>query len=121
MTIVLDGNNLTIEKLMRIARFEEEVSLAPEAQKRIEICRAMLEEKIQAKEVMYGVNTGIGEFSEVVLDDDQVKEFQRYLVYNHAAGIGDPLPIEAVRAAMAGRINVHAHGNSGVVLRLPLR
>jgi histidine ammonia-lyase len=113
MTIVLDGDNLTIEKLVRIARFDEGVSLAPEALERIKVCRAMLEEKIQAKEIMYGVNTGIGEFSEVVLDDDQVKQFQRYLVYNHAAGIGDPLPIEDVRAAIASRINVHAHGNSG--------
>jgi histidine ammonia-lyase len=42
-----------------------------------------------------------------------VQQFQRYLIYNHAAGIGDPAPIEYVRAAMAGRINVHAHGNSG--------
>jgi histidine ammonia-lyase len=62
---------------------------------------------------MYGVNTGIGEFSEVVLNDDQVKDFQRYLIYNHAAGIGEPAPTEYVRAAMLGRINVHAHGNSG--------
>ncbi|HAD81112.1 TPA: phenylalanine ammonia-lyase, partial [Candidatus Edwardsbacteria bacterium] len=63
--------------------------------------------------IMYGVNTGIGEFSEKVLDDDQVKDFQKYLIYNHAAGIGEPVPVEQVRAAMAGRINVHAHGNSG--------
>ena len=113
MTIVLDGKTLTIEKLARIARFDEEVALAPESIERIEVCRAMLEGKIQAREIMYGVNTGIGEFSEVILDDDQVKQFQRYLVYNHAAGIGDPLPIEQVRAAIASRINVHAHGNSG--------
>jgi histidine ammonia-lyase len=63
---------------------------------------------------MYGVNTGIGEFSEVVLNDEQVKDFQKYLIYNHAAGIGDPAPIEYVRGAMAGRINVHAHGMSGI-------
>ena len=63
---------------------------------------------------MYGTNTGIGEFSEVVLTDEQVKLFQRALVYNHAAGIGEPAPHEVVRAAMAGRINVHAHGNSGI-------
>ncbi|MFN2145467.1 MAG: gamma-glutamyltransferase, partial [Anaerolineales bacterium] len=69
--------------------------------------------KIVAKEIMYGVNTGIGEFSEVVLTGDQVKQFQRYLIYNHAAGIGEPTPIEYVRAAIAGRINVHAHGKSG--------
>ncbi|NTV91536.1 MAG: aromatic amino acid lyase, partial [Clostridiales bacterium] len=53
--------------------------------------------------------TGIGEFSEVVLNDDQVKDFQKYLIYNHSAGIGEPMPIEHVRGAIAGRINVHAH------------
>ena len=113
MHIVLDGFHLSIEQLVAIARHGEQVALAPEALDRIKICRAMLEKKIQAHEIMYGVNTGIGEFSEVVLTDEQVQQFQRYLVYNHAAGIGEPLPIESVRAAMAGRINVHAHGNSG--------
>jgi histidine ammonia-lyase len=73
----------------------------------------MLEKKIQASEIMYGVNTGIGEFSEVILTDDQMGDFQKYLIYNHAAGIGDPAPIEYIRGAMAGRINVHAKGNSG--------
>jgi histidine ammonia-lyase len=113
MTIVLDGSNLTVAALVRIARDHEQVALAPQALERIKVCRAMLEKKIAAHEIMYGVNTGIGEFSEVMLDDEQVKQFQRYLIYNHAAGIGDPAPIEYVRGAMAGRINVHAHGNSG--------
>ncbi|NOY99988.1 MAG: aromatic amino acid lyase [Chloroflexi bacterium] len=113
MTIVLNGSGLTVEKLVRIARGGERVELAPEALARIKTCRAMLERKIAAHEIMYGVNTGIGEFSEVVLDDEQVQQFQRYLIYNHAAGIGDPVSIEYVRAAIAGRINVQAHGNSG--------
>ncbi len=114
MPIVLDGSNLTVEKVVAIARCNEKAELHPEALERIKICRAMLEQKIQAHEIMYGVNTGIGEFSEVVLDDEQVKEFQKYLIYNHAAGIGDPAPIEYVRGAIAGRINVHAHGMSGI-------
>jgi histidine ammonia-lyase len=113
VTIVLSGSQLTIDQLVRIARQGEKVALAPEALDRIRACRAMLEKKILAHETMYGVNTGIGEFSEVVLTDEQVSQFQRYLIYNHAAGIGDQIPIEEVRAAMAGRINVHAHGNSG--------
>lgn len=112
MSIVLDGSSLTIEKLVRIARHGEKVELAPAALERIKVCRAMLEDKLRAKEVMYGTNTGIGEFSEIVLNDEQVRDFQRYLIYNHAAGIGDPAPIEHIRAAMASRINVHAHGNS---------
>ena len=113
MAIVLDGTGLTVEKLTAVARYGEEVALSPDALERIKVCRAMLEEKIEAREIMYGVNTGIGEFSEVVLTDEQVGQFQRYLIYNHAAGIGDPAPLEYVRGAMAGRINVHAHGNSG--------
>lgn len=113
MTVVIGGSGLTIEKVVDVARNNEKVKLHSDALKRIKACRAMLEKKIDAHEIMYGVNTGIGEFSEVVLTDDQVKEFQKYLVYNHAAGIGDPAPIEYVRGAMLGRINVHAHGNSG--------
>jgi histidine ammonia-lyase len=113
VTITLDGSSLTVEKLVRIAREGEQVVLDPAALERIKVCRAMLEEKITAREIMYGTNTGIGEFSEIVLDDDQVQQFQRFLVYNHAAGIGEPAPIEVVRAAMAARVNVHAHGNSG--------
>jgi len=113
MAIQLNGKDLTVEKLVQIARNNEPVELSPDALERIKACRAMLEEKIQAHEIMYGVNTGIGEFSEVVLTDEQVKQFQKYLIYNHAAGIGDPAPIEYVRGAIASRINVHARGKSG--------
>jgi histidine ammonia-lyase len=112
MPITLDGTSLTIDKLVRIARHGEKIELDLKALERIKVCRAMLEEKLRAREVMYGTNTGIGEFSEIVLSDEQVREFQRYLVYNHAAGIGEPAPIEHVRGAIASRINVHAHGNS---------
>jgi histidine ammonia-lyase len=118
MTIVLDGSGLTIEKLVRIARDGEKVELHPGAVEKINKCRTMLERKIEAREIMYGVNTGIGEFSEVVLDDEQIEQFQKYLIYNHSAGIGDPAPIEYVRGSMASRINVLAHGNSGVRLEI---
>src|SRR5512136_1973246 len=113
MAIVLQGAGLTIEQLVQIARFGEKVELHPDALERIRKCRAMLEEKLQAREIMYGTNTGIGEFSEIVLTDEQVEQFQRYLIYNHAAGIGEPAPIEHVRGAMASRVNVHARGYSG--------
>src|SRR5512134_975579 len=113
MTIVLDGSSLTVERLARIAREREPVELDTAALERIRACRAMLEAKLAAREVMYGTNTGIGEFSEIVLSDEQVERFQRVLVYNHAAGIGEPLREDAVRGAIAGRINVLAHGNSG--------
>ena len=118
MSIIISGAELTIEKVVDVARNRVKVSLDPMAVERIIKCRQMLERKISSNEIMYGVNTGIGEFSEVVLDDDQVKDFQKYLIYNHAAGIGDAMPEEYVRGAMLGRINVHAHGNSGIRLEI---
>lgn len=114
MTLIIKGAGLTIEDVVAVARHGKKVELDPEAVKRIEKCRAMLEKKIEAHEIMYGVNTGIGEFSEIVLNDEQVKDFQKYLIYNHAAGIGEAMPEDHVRGAMLGRINVHAHGNSGI-------
>ncbi|HRS54265.1 MAG TPA: aromatic amino acid ammonia-lyase [Bacteroidales bacterium] len=113
MALIITGSGLTIEDVIKVARYNEKVELHPDAIDRIKTCRAMLEKKIEAGEIMYGINTGIGEFSEIRLDDNQIKYFQKYLIYNHAAGIGDPAPIEYVRAAMLSRINVHAHGNSG--------
>ena len=120
MSLQLDGTNLTVEALVRIARGGEKVELHSECIEKISQCRALLEEKIEQGEIMYGVNTGIGEFSEVALTEEQTSQFQRYLIYNHAAGIGEPAPIEEVRAAMAGRINVHAHGRSGCRLEITL-
>ncbi len=118
MAIILDGSNLTVEKLVRIARYGEKVELSPEAIDRIKVCREMVERKIAAREIMYGINTGIGEFSEIIFTDEQIKQFQKWLIFNHAAGIGEPMPIEYVRGAMASRVNVLAHGMSGCRLEI---
>jgi histidine ammonia-lyase len=113
MAIKLTGKDLKIESIEAVARHGEKVELHPDAEARLRACRGFLEQRIEAREIMYGVNTGIGEFSEVVLDDEQVRNFQRYLIYNHSAGIGDPAPLDHVRAAMLLRSNVHANGHSG--------
>ena len=76
MPKIIDGKSLNIEDVVAVARHGEKVRLADDAVEAIRRCRAMLERKIEAREVMYGVNTGIGELSEVALDDDQVREFQ---------------------------------------------
>jgi len=114
MAMKLDGFSLDIEKIVDVARNGEAVEVAEDAWERIRVCRAMLDEKVEKMEVMYGVNTGIGELSEVALSPDQLQDFQRYLVYSHSAGCGDPIDVEEVRAAMTSRVNVHCHGNSGL-------
>ena len=116
MPITISGHGLRIEDVVGVARERDPIAIHADAKKRIEKCRLLLEEKIQKKEIMYGVNTGIGELAEVVLTQEQVEKYQRFIVYSHAAGYGKPLPEEVVRAAMLGRISCHCHGHSGMRL-----
>lgn len=110
----LDGYNLSVNNLVKVARGNEKIGITNNSWERIKKSREFLNKKIADKEVIYGVNTGIGEFSEIVLDDDKLNDFQKYLIYNHSAGIGEPAKIEYVRGSMAGRINVHSKGYSAI-------
>ncbi len=114
MTVKLDGKSLDVDAVVRIARENEPVEVTADAWERIQKCRAMLEAKVEKREVMYGVTTGIGELSEVVLTPEQTQQFQRYLVYSHSAGCGEPCAEDDIRAAMASRVNVHCLGYSGL-------
>ena len=114
MVVTLDGHSLKAEDVVKVARDGEHIAISKEAAARIDRCRALLERKIAAKEIMYGVNTGIGELSEVVLTPEQVGKYQRYLVYSHAAGVGEPMSEEDARASMLSRLNTHCWGHSGI-------
>ncbi len=114
MPVVIDGKNLKIEDVVRVARNREPIELSPSAIERIDRCRSFIEDKVKARAVMYGITTGIGELSETILTPEQTERFQRYIVYSHSAGCGEPLPEEVVRAGMLSRINVLAIGHSGI-------
>ena len=114
----LDGHSLNIEELARIARDRESLAIHHDAETRILKCRGLLERKIASGEVMYGVNTGIGELANVRLTPEQVHQFQKYLLYSHAAGCGEPCREEDARAAMISRLNTHCWGHSGIRLEI---
>lgn len=116
--MVLDGHSLKVEDVVRVARNGEHIAIHKDAEARINKCRGLLERKIKAKEIMYGVNTGIGELSEVVLSPEQVEKYQKFLVYSHAAGCGEPMSEEDARASMLSRLNTHCWGHSGIRFEL---
>ena len=113
MAVRIEGGNLEIEDVVKVARYNEQIEIPEEAMERVKKCRDIVERKIEERAVMYGVTTGIGELSEIVLSPAEVEKFQRYLIYSHAAGYGDPVAIPDVRAAILSRINVLLHGHSG--------
>ncbi|MCK6622647.1 MAG: histidine ammonia-lyase [Calditrichaceae bacterium] len=114
--VLLDGASLTLENLARVARNPHApVALAETARSNLHASRAWVETVQKSGEpVVYGVNTGFGSKASVSIPKEKLRELQRNLIMSHAAGAGDPLPIDAVRAAMLLRANTLARGHSGV-------
>jgi histidine ammonia-lyase len=112
--IVLDGSSLTLDQVVAVARDFATVAIAPEAARRAERARAVVERALAGGAVIYGVNTGFGKLANVRIPGDQLLQLQRNLILSHAAGVGDPLPEDVVRAAMLLRANVLLRETSGV-------
>jgi histidine ammonia-lyase len=114
--ILLDGSTLTLEQLLGIVDRAEPVALTDAARDRVRASRAVVERRARGDEPAYGINTGFGSFAEVKIAPDALETLQLNLLRSHAAGLGDPLPVRAVRATMALRANVLAKGFSGISL-----
>ena len=112
--IVIDGENLNIEKVIRVARGMEKVGISPEAKDRIEKSRMAVEDIINSDRIAYGIKTGFGELQNIIIPQKDVKKLQKNLILSHSAGVGRPLDTEIVRAAMLIRANALAKGYSGV-------
>ena len=111
--VVLDGSGLTIEDVFSVAARQSPVSLAPAARKRAMESRKHVEALVERKAVAYGVTTGFGKLSDVVIPIERLAELQVNLIRSHAAGVGDLLPEREVRALMLLRANVIATGFTG--------
>jgi histidine ammonia-lyase len=112
--VLLDGSSLTLEQLTAIADDFAPVSIAPSALERVRASRAVVDRFAQGDAPVYGINTGFGSFAEVRIPSDSLDTLQLNLLRSHAAGVGEPLSISAVRAMMALRANVLAKGFSGI-------
>src|SRR5688572_9936367 len=114
-TLDLEGNALRLADVERIARSDQTtVRITADALRRVEAARAVVDRVIQENRVVYGISTGFGALAEVVIPPDRIHELQLNLIRSHAAGVGEPLPEEEVRAIALLRANVLALGNSGV-------
>lgn len=112
--LALDGQSLTLGDLVAVARQGRRVALAPEARVAVGASRHLVEEVLRRGEVVYGVNTGFGELARTRVPPHALRALQLNLVRSHAAGVGEPLPRDAVRAMMLLRANALAAGYSGI-------
>lgn len=146
-SVVLDGESLTLDGLRRVARDPRvRVACAPEALARVAegerqvealvaryeaACESFKRRRITGDEylraLVYGVSTGFGEFKQVPVPPERLRDLQSNLLLSHAAGVGenadadDPanyLPAEVVRGALLLRLNAFLKGHSGVRVAL---
>ncbi|QSQ15292.1 histidine ammonia-lyase [Myxococcus landrumensis] len=112
--ILIDGDTLTLEQILQVARNEVTVELAPEAAARVRASRALVDKVAAGDTPSYGINTGFGTLAEVRIDKKDLRDLQRNLILSHACGVGTPLPHGEARALLLLRCNVLAKGYSGI-------
>src|SRR5512133_2781131 len=112
--IRLTGDDLRIGDVWEVAIVDADAALSDAARTKMRAARELVERAAHGtSEHTYGINTGFGRFVSKSIPEEQTAELQLRLLRSHACGVGDPYPVEIVRAAMALRANALAKGNSG--------
>lgn len=112
--VVLTGDSLTLEEIKQICFHGEIVAISPDSMRKVEDSRAAVEKIVAEKRTIYGINTGFGKFSDVVIDEQDVNALQLNLIRSHACGVGEPFPEVVSRAMVLLRLNALIKGFSGV-------
>jgi histidine ammonia-lyase len=105
---------MTLEELVAVARQGAKVGLQPESVERLEQARRLVEKWVAEERTIYGITTGFGALSNVAISRHDSRRLQKNILMSHAAGVGEELDEETVRAVMALRIKDLARGHSGV-------
>ena len=116
MTIKINGRDLTLEQVIKVSRYGEKVELSDEAKVNVNKARKYIEDKLEAGEVIYGLTTGFGKFSNVFISKEETADLQKNLIMSHTCTMGEGYEEKYVRAAMLLRCNALARGNSGIRL-----
>lgn len=116
--IEIDGNNLTIDQVVQVAKLGTRVKLSENAKTNILQSQEWVKLISQSDRPVYGINTGFGIFADKHITPQDIAQLNRNLILSHAVGTGPAFPNEIVRAAMLIRSNTLASGNSGIRLQI---
>ena len=113
-TIRIGDRPLTVEEVVAVARFEAQVEICDAAWERVRASRTVVEDLAEDTVAHYGVSTGFGALATTHIPHEKRTQLQRSLVRSHAAGMGDPVEEEVVRALMLLRVQTLATGRTGI-------
>jgi histidine ammonia-lyase len=113
-TVDLDGRQLSLESIRAVAEENAPVRVTNEARARVAAARRLVDEKFGIGDAIYGVTTGFGRLANIPVEPKDAAQLQLNLVRSHAAGTGEPLATEFVRAAGLLRVSSLSAGHSGI-------
>lgn len=116
--VIIGSENLTLQDFVNVARFNYSVELSQDTIERVEKSRAVVDGFVENEDVIYGVTTGFGKFSNVKVSQDECALLQKNLIMTHAVGAGKPFSQEVVRGMLLLRIKNISNGFSGARLLL---
>jgi histidine ammonia-lyase len=120
-TVLITGDALTVVDVVEVAQGQARAKLGPDVAERMAPSRSVVAAAVQRSDVVYGVTTGFGALADVSIAREDLERMQRALVLSHAAGVGEPLADDVVRALLLLRARTLTAGFSGVRVELPTR
>jgi histidine ammonia-lyase len=114
MDVVIDGGPLTIEEVVAVAYRKARARPGAALAEKMTPARNIVTEAVESGTTVYGITTGFGAFATTRIEPAEARRLQVNLLRSHAAGVGDPLPDEVVRAMLLLRARTLAQGHSGV-------
>jgi histidine ammonia-lyase len=114
MTITLNSSGLTMDQVVEVARNGAKIEVSKEALEKMAATRAHIETLAKAETPVYGISTGFGALANRHIAPEDRVQLQKSLIRSHAAGMGDPVEKEVVRALMLLRLKTLVSGRTGV-------
>ena len=112
--VVINERGMTMADVLAIARDGATVRLSDSALAAMAASRSHIDALVASSTPVYGVSTGFGALANKYVSVDQRAQLQRSLIRSHAAGVGEPVEREVVRALMTLRLKTLASGRTGV-------
>ncbi len=116
--LIIGPGPLNLDQIENFLLHGPQLTLSGQAKRRINASSKLVHDLASGSKPVYGINTGFGNFAEIIIKPETVNELQRRLILSHAAGIGEPIPRQVVRLMLLLKIQSLAMGYSGCRLKV---
>ena len=110
------SGHLTSGIALAIANGKIKAILSADTVSRVNQSQKNVQDIVDAKRTVYGINTGFGILANTGISDEDTRLLQYKILQSHSVGVGDPVPGEVSKLMLITKVHALAQGYSGVQL-----